>query len=336
VTEGTVADAHLHLRGSPQNLGDIVARHVPAVLADGDAPKLDTEQSGRLQLALWLTEPQHPLTARVMVNRIWRWHFGQGLVGSTDNFGKLGERPVNQPLLDWLAVQFVESGWSVKAMHRLIMLSSTYRLSSAYDAEAARVDPENRLQWRANVQRLEAEPIRDAMLAASGLLDRTMGGSLLTVGNRAYFFDHTSRDLTRYDSRRRSIYLPVVRNHLYDEFQLFDYSDASVTNGNRPTTTVAPQALFLMNSDFVLTVTDALAKSLLADETLDDAARVTLLYVKAYGRPSTDQEIARAHSFVTDFENDLREKATEGDPHQQSWQALCQVILASNEFVYVR
>src|SRR5262249_20366768 len=143
-------------------------------------------QSGRLQLAEWLTRPDQPLTARVMVNRIWRWHFGEGLVRSTDNFGKLGDRPSHPELLDWLAVRFVEGGWSVKALHRLIMLSSTSQMSTASDATAALADRENRLHHCHNRRRLEAEALRDGILAVSGRLDQTMGGSLYPGADRAY------------------------------------------------------------------------------------------------------------------------------------------------------
>ncbi len=222
VTEGNVADTHIHIRGSHLTLGELAPRRVPAVFATPEPPTFSDSQSGRLELAHWLVEEDHPLTARVMVNRLWRWHFGRGLVGTPDNFGRLGESPTHPELLDWMAHRFVDKGWSIKAMHRLILLSATYQMSSDFDANAARVDPENRLLWRMNVRRLEAEPIRDALLAVSGRLDRRMGGSLLEVKNRAYFFDHTSKDATSYDSPRRSVYLPIVRNHLYDVFQLFD------------------------------------------------------------------------------------------------------------------
>ena len=142
-------------------------------------PTSATWRSGRLELARWLTAAENPLASRVMVNRIWRWHFGHGLVRSTENFGKLGRRPSHPALLDWLAERFVETGWSIKQMHRLIMLSSTYQMSSHHNAAAAAVDPENQLLWRAHVRRLEAESIRDSLLAVAGLVDFSMGGSML-------------------------------------------------------------------------------------------------------------------------------------------------------------
>ena len=337
VTEGTVADTSVHLRGSHLKLGKLAPRRVPRILAGSHPPAFDSKQSGRLQLAQWLVRRDHPLTSRVMINRIWRWHFGQGLVRTPDNFGKLGERPTNPALLDWLANRFMEGGWSIKAMHRQIMLSATYQMSSTHDPRAAERDPDNRLHWRANVRRLEVEAIRDALLAVSGLLDRTMGGSLLGVKNRDYLFDHTSRDATRYDTSRRSLYLPVIRNHLYDVFQLFDAPDATVLNGDRATTTVAPQALFMMNSDLVARMSERLAVSLLADPKADDASRIRRLYEKAYGRPATGEETAKARDFVGACEHELRGSEPDaGKRRAQAWACLCQVVVAANEFNYIR
>jgi cytochrome c553 len=336
VTEGHVSDAQIHVRGSHLKLGKAVPRHVPRVLARGEEPTFDDRQSGRLQLADWLVRPDHPLTSRVMVNRIWRWHFGQGIVRSTDNFGMLGERPCDPELLDWLAMQFVEKKWSVKAMHRLIMLSSTYQMSSAYDLKAAEIDPENRLRWRADVRRLEAEEIRDSLLAVGDLLDTTMGGSLLQVKNREFFFDHTSKDTTRYDSHRRAIYLPVVRNHVYDLFQLFDFPDPAVTTGDRATTTVAPQALFMMNSDLVSEVSESMAAKVLKSEK-DDADRVQRLYRKAYGRAATAKEVERGLAHVKEVESALEGKESDAAKRRvRAWASLCHLIVAANEFIYVR
>jgi hypothetical protein len=281
----------------------------------------------------------HPLTSRVLVNRLWRWHFGQGLVATPDNFGALGDRPSNALLLDWLAHRFIDSGWSIKAMHRLIMLSSTYQMASDDNSRAAQVDPENRLCWRRNIQRLEAEAIRDALLAVAGTLDRRMGGSLLTIKNRDYFFNHTSRDGTTYDSPRRSVYLPVVRNHLYEVFQLHDSADPSVTTGDRATTTVAPQALFMLNGELVVQAARDLATSLLGRRDLDDAGRIARLYEEAYGRPAEPGELRRATGYLERFTQRLQGEQSainENSLRLGAWQALCQVILASNEFVFIR
>lgn len=332
VRDAAVIDAPLLPRGNHLTPGKFVPRRFPTVLA-GNQPALSPKQSGRLELAQWLTRPDHPLTSRVMVNRVWRWHFGQGLVRSTDNFGVLGDRPTHPALLDWLAHRFVESGWSLKELHRLIMLSSTYQMSTAHDTKAAEVDPENRLLWRMNVRRLEAEAIRDAILATSGLLDRSPGGSMLHVANREFLFDHTSKDKTRYDSRRRSLYLPVIRNNLYDVFQLFDATDATVAGGDRATTTVATQALFWLNSELLTQASAHLAGELLAEERLDDAGRIDLLHRRAYGRPALPAEVARGTAALAEIQDSLAEAGTKGQHRLRAWSLYCHVILAANEFV---
>jgi len=364
VVDADVADAAIHVRGSHLTLGKTAPRGVPAVLVSTQPPTIPNTRSGRLELARWLTTADHPLTSRVMVNRIWRWHFGHGLVRSTENFGKLGSLPSHPALLDWLADRFVNSGWSIKRMHRLIMLSSTYQMSSQHDAVAAMVDPENLLLWRVHLRRLEAESIRDSLLAVAGLLDFSMGGSMLHVDNRKFLFDHTSIDETSYDTRRRSVYLPVIRNHLYDGFQLFDYSDASVPNGNRTTSTVAPQALFLMNGDLAVDAATALAKRLRKITNQDDGSRVGALYIMTLGREATADERTKAITFLSRFETAvaMAEKLSQDavdrcpdtgssdtdfsdtgfsdtgftTPRDEAWTALCHVMLLSNEFIHVR
>jgi hypothetical protein len=336
VTEGQAVDLPVHIRGSFLQLGDTVPRRVPAVLAVGGQPAIPGDRSGRLELARWLTSPQNPLTGRVIVNRIWRWHFGQGLVRTPDNFGILGEKPSHPELLDWLATRFRKDGGSFKAMHRLLMLSNTYQQSSAPNPVALRVDPENRLRWRSDIRRLQVEELRDSLLAVSGTLDRTMGGSILPLKNREYVFDHTSKDNTRYDSKRRSLYIPVVRNNLYDVFQLFDFGDGQVPEGSRPSTVVAPQALFMMNSDFVADAAAALAESLLKRTDQSDAARVSDLHARVYGRPATPAEAARARRLLERFQ---QSQSAEQDPARRAlnaWTWLCHTTLAANEFLYLR
>ena len=345
VVDQEVTDLAVHVRGSHLSLAEIVKRRVPELLSHVGSPQFSSQQSGRLELADWLTHPDHPLTSRVIVNRIWRWHFGRGIVSSTDNFGKLGASPTHPELLDHLASGLIQRGWSVKQVHRWIMLSSTYRMGSRFDGRSARLDPANEWLWRFPLRRLEAEAVRDSLLAVSGLLDLGMGGSMLHVGNREFFFDHTSIDKTKYDSTRRSIYLPVVRNHLFDLFSLFDYADASMMNGNRNTSTIAPQALFLMNSDLIEQVTQALAEQVLASGSMEDspgellADRLEQLYMVTLGRSPGDDESRRAEQFLARF---LEQPVTgSGQVDQQeterlAWKALCQVVLASNEFIYVR
>lgn len=338
VSEGEVANVPVHQRGSHLSLGKIVPRRYPKVLALPGQPSIPPDASGRLQLANWLTNPDHPLTARVLVNRVWRWHFGRGLVDSTDNFGELGSDPSHPELLDWLAGQLIDSGWTLKKLHRTIVTSNTYCQSSelvhreVIARKARIIDPQNRLLWKANVRRLEAEAIRDSLLAVSGNLDRKMGGSLLNTENRKHVFDHTSKDNTRYDFPCRSVYLPIVRNHLYDLFQLFDYTDASMVNGDRTTSTVAPQALFLMNAEFVQQSADALATRLL-ETTESDVERIRRLYRLAVGRLPTDAELGRTQSFLARFRQTMNKKDM---VELKTWSTLCQVMLVSNEFVTIR
>jgi cytochrome c553/mono/diheme cytochrome c family protein len=336
VTENQVVEVPIHVRGSHLKLGEVTPRHVPVVFTSVEAPHFSAEQSGRRELAQWLVDPKHPLTYRVFVNRVWRWHFGRGLVRTPDNFGMLGEAPTHPELLDWLTQRFIDKGTSVKELHRLLLLSSTYQQSSQPLAATGKNDPDNVLWGHVNVRRLEAEAARDALLAVSNTLDRTLGGSLLQVKNRDYFFDHTSKDKTSYDSSRRSLYLPIVRNNVYDVFQLLDYPDAAVTTGDRPTTTIAPQALLMLNSELVARASVNLAGRILTDRAAD-AERIEWLYELTYSRPATAEEIAAGQQFLVAADNLLRSTETdEAKRSRLSWEAYCQTILAANEFIYTR
>ncbi len=345
----------VHIRGSHLTLGKPIPRGFPQVMQVASLrTELPEKQSGRLELAQWLANPDHPLTARVMVNRIWRWHFGQGLVGSTDNFGVLGDRPSHPELLDWLARKFIAEGWSVKAMHRLIMASAVYQRGAKVEGlkgskvEGGRtavlaasstlqpfnpstIDPDNRLLSHFPIRRLEAEEIRDAVHLVAGSLDRTMGGKTIPVKNREFFFNHTSKDATTYDSPRRALYLPVVRNNVYDLFEQFDFPDPAVPNGNRNATVVAPQALLMMNSGLVAKAAEQFAAVLLASAS-DDTRRIELAYQKAYARPPTAKELARARKFLTEFTASPSADAGKPSP---AWSVFCQSLLAANEFIYL-
>jgi hypothetical protein len=292
--------------------------------------------SGRMEFANWIVSKDNPLTARVFVNRVWKHHFGEGIVRSPDNFGKLGERPTHPPLLDWLAEHFMESGWSIKQLHRTMLLSSAYQMASDANPQAVALDPENRLLSHYPRRRLEAEPIRDAMLAVGGNLDRTMGGSLLNNGNFEYINNEHSRGEVRYGSTRRSIYVPVIRNNLYPFFQTFDFPEPSVMNGDRDSTVIAPQALFLLNSPFALKQAQLFAERL-QKSTESDQDRVKLAYRLAYGREVTSNELQRATAFVSQVTAML--EGTDNDATQRqniAWAALAQSIFASSEFIYVR
>ena len=337
VTEGKVEDLPIFLRGNHLTPGNLVRRGVPLILAGERQTPISDKQSGRLEFAEWLTRPVHPLTARVMVNRIWKWHFGEAIVRSPDNFGRLGERPDNQPLLDWLAVRFVESGWSVKAMHRVIMPSSTYQMSTTSDSRALDIDPENRLLWRRDRRRMEAEVIRDSLLAVSGQLDLTMGGTLLPHLNFVNLSGKgKARDPALYDSKRRSVYLPVLRSALYEVFQSFDFPAPAVINGQRSSTTVASQALFMMNSRLMAEASDALAEWLLSQPAWDDRGRIARVYELVLLRPPSTQETREWLEFLAQYDRAQRNEAAEVGPrNRHAWQGLCRVLLSSNEFVYV-
>ena len=334
VTDATniVAALPVHVRGNHLTLGTPVPRGFPQVMQVASLrAEMPAQESGRRELAQWLASTEHPLTARVMVNRIWRWHFGQGLVASTDNFGLLGERPSHPELLDWLARQFITSGWSVKAMHRLIMNSETYQRATRIQNSEVKSqnvkDPDNRLLAHFPLRRLEAEEVRDALHFVAGTLDRAMGGKTIPVKNREFFFNHTSKDATTYDSPRRALYLPVVRNNVYDLFEQFDFPDPAVPNGNRNATVVAPQALLMLNSELVAKAAGAFAERVQAAAS-DDTRRLELAYQHAYGRPPTPKELARAKQFLAAFKPDSAASPS-------AWVVLCQSLLAANEFIYL-
>ena len=323
----------VHLRGNHLTLGAEVPRRVPQVFADA-APPIGPDRSGRLELADWMTRPTNPLTARVMVNRLWAGHFGVGLVRTPDNFGRLGERPSHPELLDWLAAEFVEKGWSLKHVHRLMVTSAAYRSATQADAVAVRRDPENRLLSRFPRRRLDAEEVRDGMLAVSGLLDRTVGGSLLKATPRQYVTSTASRNYESYDQPRRTVYLPVVRSAVYDVLQTLDFPDPSVPAGQRPTTVVPTQALLMLNGGLVDRAAEAFAKSLLAAPG-DDPARVVEAYRRAFGRAPTTAELDRVATYLTRSEAAADPTLAPAERRLRAWRGLCRVLLASNEFVFV-
>ena len=277
VEDGKAMDLRIHIRGSHLALGELSPRGFPRALG-AENQSLPGDASGRLQLAQWVTDPKHPLTSRVMVNRIWRWHFGTGIVRSTDNFGNLGDRPSHPELLDWLASRFVESGWSVKAMHRLVMLSSTYQMSTTFNAAAAEADPDNRLLWRMNRCRLEAEAVRDALLFVASELDSSLGGSLLTAKPRTLRASTTFPSMRRTTPPSASLYLPVVRGAVCEPFQAFDFAEPTTIKGDRDSTTIASQALFMMNSDLMEEQSARLARRIVAGQPGDPEVRLQELY----------------------------------------------------------
>ena len=300
----------VHIRGSASALGEEAPRRFMPILMRDDPPPF-TRGSGRLELARAIASKDNPLTARVLVNRVWQHHFGKGLVGTVSNFGALGERPTHPELLDHLAARFMANGWSLKGLHREILLSSTYRLSSRPDAHNDAADPANKLLWRANRRRLEVEAWRDAILAASGKLDPAVGGP--------------SGDLAAADNRRRTLYGMVSRHELNSLLRLFDFPDPNITAGERTVTTVPLQQLFVLNSEFMVQNAKALAAQLKA-AALDDAGRIRHAFVRLYGRPVSERELRLGLAFLSG--GDSRAPLTR-------WEQYAQVLLSTNEFLYV-
>ena len=321
--EETIEDTFIHIRGSVHNLGAKAPRGFLQVATLGPSPIVPDKQSGRRELADWIASPSNPLTARVMVNRIWHWLFGAGLVRTTDNFGTMGEAPSHPELLDHLAAQFIAQGWSVKKLVREIMLTRTYQLSSeagrgvSTAPQVVGADPENRLFWRANRRRLDAECIRDTMLSVSGQLSSERGGPSFKANQSAdYGFS--------FNEPRRSIYAPVFRNALPEIFEVFDFADPSMVVGVRNVSTVAPQALFLMNHPFVGEQARLAALRLIAEKLPDDDARVLRAYRLALGRAPTAGENTVAKKLLRDSANGT-----------EAWTDLFHALLASADFRYV-
>jgi hypothetical protein len=328
--EEKIEDAFIHVRGSVHNLGAKAPRGFLQVATLGAPPIVPEKQSGRREFADWIASPSNPLTARVMVNRTWHWLFGAGLVRTTDNFGTTGETPSHPELLDHLATQFIAQGWSVKKLVREIVLSRTYQLgwrnelresssnqSGTRETRPSNIDPENRLFWHANRRRLEAESIRDTMLAVSGQLSGERGGpSFKSTLSADYGFTDTET--------RRSVYVPAFRNALPEIFEAFDFADPSMVVGVRNISTVAPQALFLMNHPFVREQAKLAAQRLLAEKFSDDDARLTRACRLALGRAPTAGEQSIAQKVLQNTSD-----ATE------AWTDIFHALIASPDFRYV-
>jgi hypothetical protein len=329
VKEGERMNQHVFLRGDYHNLGDPVEPSVPAILqVNAPAPSV-TSKSGRLELANWIVDARNPLPARVMANRIWQGHFTDGIVRTPDNFGKLGDRPSNPELLDYLASQFMDNGWSVKKLHKQIMLSKTYQMSSEYDAAKREKDPEDRLLSRYPRRRLSIEEIRDAFLAMGGDLDLTMGGTLDPGVGTDGETSSTRISMNPEATNRRSVYLPLRRSNLPTLWMLFDFGDATTPEGKRNPTTVSTQALFVMNSPLVLREANNLATKILAD-TPKDSRRVEEAYARILDRRPTPSEVDAGITYV----KSLHAKWPDFD-ETKSWQSFCHALMASNEFIYV-
>jgi mono/diheme cytochrome c family protein len=325
--EPTIADLRVHVRGSVHNLGDVAPRGFLQVATHGKPAQPGAKSSGRLELGNWIASRDNPLTARVMVNRAWHWLFGAGLVRTPDNFGTTGEAPSHPELLDHLAVKFMDEGWSVKRLVREMVLSRTYQQASAIPQSAIRnpqsEDPENKLLARAHRRRLDAECIRDSVLVVSGQLNLERGGPTLKPGTAAdYNYKHTDT--------RRSVYSPVLRNALPDLFEVFDFADPSMVSGRRNTSTVAPQALLMMNHPFVMEQSKVAARRTLALPG-GDAMRIESAYRLALGRTPTDAEKKLALGYVTLPADGQVLESRQLD----AWAQFYQALFASMDFRYL-
>jgi hypothetical protein len=303
-------------RGNPNNPGDAVPRQYLEVVAEKRTPFRDG--SGRLELAKAIASADNPLTARVLVNRVWAWHFGQGIVRTPSDFGTRGELPTHPELLDWLAATFVEDGWSVKKLHRRIVLSAVYRQASD-NPKATAVDADNRLLGRMNRHRLDFEELRDALLSSAGRLDRTMGGKAVELTTPPF-------------PTRRTVYGFIDRQNLPGMFRTFDFASPDASTPQRFTTTVPQQALFLLNSPFVAEQARALVSRPDVTGLKTDEERIDRLYRICFGRAAEKDEVALGLRFL------LAEKAAQPQTpsgHLNAWEKYAQVLLLSNEFAFV-
>lgn len=320
-SEGRIQDCAIRIDGEAYKRGKVPPRgdfHIAGM----SGLKIDAKSSGRLQLAHWITSPDNPLTARVMVNRIWLHLFGQALVPTVDNFGISGEEPTHPKLLDHLASRFRKT-WSVKSMIRTIMLSRTYRLSSIAQPEAMKIDAGNQTYWRMNQRRLELEAVRDAMLAVSGklTLQRPKGIQVVGTGGKGRW--GSTRSLLDIHSPYRTVYLPVLRELLPEMYSTFDFPNPTQVIGKREVTTVAPQALFLMNSDFAVRVSRDTAQRAL-DQKGTDGERIGVIYLRLFGRLPEKKEAQTALKFLGSLTGSTTEL--------YRWSTLIQALMISGEF----
>ncbi len=305
------ADTKLAIRGDFRSRGDVVPRGFLSAVNVPDTSAVNPDCSGRLELAHWIASPQNPLTARVMVNRIWHHLFGRGLVSTVDNFGTIGKSPTHPELLDALALRFVDSGWSVKTIVREIVLSRTWQLSTQPTEAGLAADPDNRLLWRATPRRLEAEAIRDAVLTVSGQLDltRPTGSTVTGLGDKLVRGIATEK--LQPPSVHRSVYLPVVRDYLPELFDLFDFPSPSLVSGRRAITNVPSQALYLRNSKFIAEQASHAASRLLATDAASDDDRIDLSMRQALGRYPSEAERTAIRQLIADVRQQAQQAAAD-------------------------
>jgi hypothetical protein len=333
---------HLLLRGKASRLGPEVVPGLPAVLVPSQPPFLPPgEQTSRrrLTLARWIADPKNPLTARVIVNRVWQQHFGEGLVRTPSDFGKAGDRPTHPELLDWLADWFVESGWSLKRLHRLLLDSNAYRMSKQWRPECGRADPEDRFLWRVPYRRLEVEAIRDSMLAVSGRLNSKMYGDWTypEVPKEALSGssdpDKIWRPFHETEAARRTVYAHIKRSFVVPLLEVFDLCDTSRSGERRLVTTVAPQALSLFNGSFANGQARHFAARLRREAGDDPSQQIERAFLLALCRPPTEAERSALLQYLTAEAEEARSESA-ADARQRALVQMCRVIFNLNEFVY--
>ena len=370
----SIADTSIRIRGEAERIGPTVPRGFLTAFTVQGTPAINPAQSGRLQLAQWLTSPRNPLTSRVIVNRVWQHLFGQGIVTTVDNFGTTGDQPSHPELLDHLATQFVREGWSVKTLVRELVLSRTYRLSSQATASYREIDPANHLLWRHSPRRLDAEEVRDSILATAGALQlERPSGTPAQQLKMIEMRDNGPQSLSIHEaadrSTVRSVYLPLLRGVTPSALAAFDPVSQTMVTGQRDSTTVPTQALFLLNSSFVRRQSLALADRLLSERSATDAGRIRDAYRLTVGRLPNPQEVTRAQNFIAQYSASYQAAspasapvtvvakpvpAVEGDdmdrteyvptetivqpgnPQAAAWMSLVQALYASAEFRFVR
>jgi hypothetical protein len=342
MAEGTPEDEQVFLRGNPKTVGPVVPRRIIRALARDLGSAAATNGSGRLDLARRIIDPANPLTARVAVNRIWHHIFGRGLVPTVDNFGAVGDRSSHPELLDDLALRFVHDGWSIKRLVRELVLSSAFRMASTSSPQAEAADPDNRLLHRMPARRLEAEAIRDAILAVSGRLDRRMGGPGVEV-HLTPFVDNYGKDYGRPETSgpldgdgRRSLYLKVRRNYLTPILAAFDMPQPLVTAGRRDVSNVPAQALILMNDPFVAQQARRWAARVLAHKGLDASQKVCQMYLEAYARPPTETERQAAPRFLASHGGELGVPPERRNDDERLWADFAHVLFNVKEFIFLK
>ncbi len=310
------ADIQVLLRGDVEKPAQEVKRGFLQVLPGGGPAKIREGESGRRELAEWLTSEENPLTARVMVNRIWLHLFGQGLVGSPNNWGKTGQAPSHPELLDLLAVRFMEGGWSIKSMVRSMVLSDAYQRSSAIDLANYEKDPDNRLLWRMSPRPMDAEVLRDSILAMGGGLElrRPYGSQVSEFGDMRVGRGFGSENL-KTDVRYRSVYLPVLRGDVPEALSLFDFADPNLSKPEREMTNVPSQALYLMNDVVILNESLSMARALMKKHSSTEA-QVREAFLRAFGREPSEADMAAAVAFFRDY-RPVRQEVTRVAASQQ-------------------